>query len=177
VSRVRNRNTLSRFAYQRERHFSVIDLVADPKRGFPDHLTEMPKDTQMHFLCALYYTILIDQVMYSHHRSDYLAFQPLTEYPKMDRTVAYARTLMLANPGEIFGQDILPSRGIGQAALLECFQGWAKFISSDLSDFFSRHQIGTTTWSAIRESMLHDPGVTFNCFGNVLVDALHTQNQ
>jgi len=175
VSRVRCGKTLSRFAYQGERHFSVVDLVANPKRGFPDHLTEIPKDMQSHFLCALYYTILIDQVMYSHHRSDYFAFQALTEYPKMDRTVGYARTLMMANPSELFSQEILASRAIPEADLLDLFQGWAVFISSDLSDFFGRQQIGATTWSTVRESMLHDSSVTFNRFGSVLADALRHQ--
>ena len=99
VSRVRNRVTLSRFAEQAGEHFSVVDLVAQPDRGLQDHLKDVPVPEQLDFLCAVLYTVLIDQVMYTHRRADYLAFRAQTLYPKMDRTVGYSRTLMMANPG------------------------------------------------------------------------------
>ena len=154
VSRVRNRVTPSRFAEQADEHFSVVDLVAQPGRGFQDHLKDVPVPEQLDFLCAVFYTVLIDQVMYTHKRADYPAFRALTRYPKMDRTVGYARTLMMANPYEIFEEDVIQSQGFSRTELCEHFSSWAKFIVEDLRRFFATQAIDTCTWGGVREAIL-----------------------
>ena len=172
VSRVRLRLTSSRFAAQSATHFSVVDLVARPDQDLPDHLASLPSEVRVDFLCALLYTILIDQVMYSHRHGDYPEFQAMTQYPKMDRTVGFSRTLMMANPYESFENDALVSRGLQHEEVATRFGAWGQFITSDLRSFFTQHQVGTTTWPDVRAAMLRDPSVTCGIAGETLANAL-----
>jgi hypothetical protein len=172
VSRVRKGLTPSRFAWQRETHFSVVDLVAAPDRNLPDHLVDVPLAHQIDFLCALLYTILVDQTMYAHRRLDYERFRSLTNYPKMDRTVGYARALCMANPFEILDTEVLDSRGITKAEAEGRFAQWAPFIAEDLRSFFTEQRVGATTWEDIRRSILQDPGATWGAAGASLRAAL-----
>lgn len=174
VSRVRQRLTPSRFAHQAAEHFSVVDLVARPNRALPDHLASVPQERRIDFLCALLYTILIDQVIYSHHHADYPAFRALTMYPKMDRTVGLSRTLMMANPFELFEDDVLSSRGLNREDVVVRFAVWASFISSDLRAFFSGHPIGAINWPTVRGAILADPSATWGRAGQILTAALNT---
>jgi hypothetical protein len=176
VSRVRQHLTQSRFASQAASHFSVVDLVARSNRGLPDHLAQVPRERNIDFLCALLYTILIDQVMYSHHAADYPTFQALTTYPKMDRTIGFSRTLTMANPFELLEEDVLSSRGLNRMGVETRFTDWATFIASDLRAFFAQHQVGQTEWHAVRSSMLTDHNVTWGVPGRVLAAALATDS-
>jgi hypothetical protein len=160
VSRVRQRFSYSRFESQSSLHFSVIDLVADPTDGFVDHLSDIPEPDRLDFLCALFYLILIDQAMYTHRSVDYDEFQARTLYPKMDRTVGLARMLLMANPYELFQDEILNSRDIERGMLTMRFAKWAPFIVKDLKAFFTKHPIGSTTWTMIRDAMLKDRDCT-----------------
>jgi hypothetical protein len=172
VSRIRQRLTPSRFAQQAAEHFSVVDLVARPSRALPDHLALVPHERRVEFLFALLYMILVDQVVYSHFHADYPDFRALTMYPKMDRTVGFSRTLMMANPFELLEDDVLSSRGMNRADVEVRFAVWAIFISSDLRDFFSIQQIGAINWPAVRGAMLADPSVTWGGAGQALATAL-----
>lgn len=174
VSRVRGRLNPTRFSMQSDQHFSVVDLVARPRHGLQDHLQEIPAIDQPNFLCGLFYSVLVDQVMYSHRPADYPTFRALTQYPKMDRTVGYARTLMMADPYEIFADEILSSRGILLEQVGDTFAAWATFIADDLRSFFAQHQIGTCTWPTVREAMLHDSSCTWGQLGGVLARALRS---
>ncbi|MBU4004607.1 MAG: hypothetical protein KKD41_08115 [Gammaproteobacteria bacterium] len=149
-------------------YFSVGDLISAPGEGLPDHLTHVPREQQSDFLCALCYVILIDQVMYSHFRPDYAAFQAMTRYPKMDRSIGWARTMMMANPYEAFGPNVLASRSINHVTTLERFELWASFVVRDLAEFFSTNQLGAATWGNVREAMLHDFDCIAGEFGGVI---------
>lgn len=149
-------------------YFSVGDLYLLPDQGLPDHLDEIPKPDQFDFLCALLYTVLTDQVMYAHRRADYPVFRDLAHYPKMDRTVGFARRMMMANPYEIFGCEILDPRGLAARRCLDRFEQWARFIVVDLREFFDWHAAGTTTWAAVREVMLADPDCSWGPYGSIL---------
>ena len=174
VSRVRQRLTPSRFAEQSGTHFSVVDLVASPQRSMPDHLQEVPVQRHIDFLCALLYTIMIDQVMYAHRRGDYPKFRALTLYPKMDRTVGFSRTLMMANPFELLEDDVLQSRNLSRKDVTERFEHWARFIVGDLRAFFERHRVGATTWKDVEAAMLADPSVTWGAYGEFLSQSLRS---
>lgn len=174
VSRVRQCAHPTRFSEQGAEHFSVVDLVVRPGQGFKDHLAEVPHSDQSDFLCALFYTVLIDQVMYAHRQSDYSVFRALTRYPKMDRTVGYARTLTMANPYELFEDDVVFSRGIQRDDLFARFPVWAEFIVEDLSSFFEQHNVGTSDWPQIREAILCDPSCTWGPLGMLLTQALQS---
>lgn len=47
------------------------------------HLDFLNKATRLSFAHALYWTILVDMVMYTHFRASYDSFQKLTNYPKL----------------------------------------------------------------------------------------------
>ncbi len=136
------------------------DLFLSPHHGLPDHLANIPKEDHINFLCSLFYNILIDQVMFTHHPEDYWKFRLLTFYPKMDRTLGWARTLMMANPYELFSEEVIKPRSIHPDTLLEKFDLWAKFIIKDSQKYFDKHNLGTTSWGTVRDSMLNDPDCT-----------------
>jgi len=46
------------------------------------HLLEVREDSRAHFAVALFWTVLADQVCYTHFRSAYERFRRLTVYPK-----------------------------------------------------------------------------------------------
>jgi hypothetical protein len=177
VSRVRTGLNASPLAAQSAMHFSVVDLVARPDRGLHDHLADLPRDSQIDFLCALLYAILIDQVMYSHRPEDYAAFQAMTLYPKMDRTVGFSRTLMMANPYELLEGDVLASRGIEHDLAHARFVRWVSFIVDDLHAFFSQRKVGSTTWSDVRTAMLSDPDATWGQAGAALAASLASDSR
>ena len=156
-------------------YFSVVDLFRSPETGFPDHLQTIPAKAQLNFLAATCYTVLIDQVMYTHFKGAYPQFRRLTMYPKMDRTVGPARTFMMANPFEVFEEDILRSRSISVESAVETFRLWSAFIAADLSVFFEQHSDLNVTWPAVHTSMLTDPSCTWGLFGDCLRDALLSQ--
>jgi hypothetical protein len=149
-------------------YFSVGDLLARPDHDLPDHLADVPKVDQLDFLCAIFYTVLIDQVMYTHRHDDYQIFQGLTQYPKMDRTIGWARTMMMANPYEVFSDDILGSRGFGEMDVRQGLESWVRFIIADLRRFFGEQVVGTTTWASVRDAMLSDQSCTYGIYGAAL---------
>jgi hypothetical protein len=153
-------------------YFSVGDLMVRPDQDLPDHLSEVPVDDWPDFLCAVFYTVLVDQIIYTHFRMDYLAFQALTSYPKFDRTVGWARAMVMANPYEVFSDDILSSRGLAFESVQERFQDWAGFIVRDLRTFFREHDVGTTRWEDVHHEMLADPDCTRGPLGAALEHAL-----
>ena len=92
-------------------------------------------------------------------------------YPKMDRTVGPARTFMMANPFEVFAEDILRSRSIELAVALSAFRDWSVFIASDLASFFKAHPELNVEWSGLSEALLGDPSCTWGPFGQCLEHA------
>lgn len=175
VSRARRTGTGPREDQHTIEHFSVVDFLRSPRRGFPDHLQAIPLDYHLNFMSATCYRILIDQVMYTYFKDCYPAFRSLTMYPKMDRTVGPARTFMMANPFEIFAEDILRSRSIEPTSAVETFKDWCGFIVQDLPAFLERHSQLQVTWSKARAFMLEDPSCTWGAFGSHLRDALLLQ--
>ena len=151
--------------------FSIHDLRFQPDKGFPNHLVNFQKEHHIDFLCAMFYTILIDQVMYTHREQDYIIFQQLTKYPKMDMTIGWAGTLLIANPYSIFEENILDSRRLTVEVVCERFEDWARFIVRDLRCFFRDNKIGTSTWIKIRNVMLAD----YDCIRGVFGTILHKQ--
>ena len=47
------------------------------------HHLDFLKTTRLNFAHALYWTILVDMVMYTHFQASYNSFQKLTNYPKL----------------------------------------------------------------------------------------------
>jgi len=46
------------------------------------NLDKIPVESRPYYLICLYFTVLVDQAMYTHYRADYEHFARLTQYPK-----------------------------------------------------------------------------------------------
>lgn len=171
------KSTLQDVFPAREGRFSVADLFVAPQSGLPDHLIDINAADYIDFIFSIFYTVLIDQVVYSHCQVDYPVFRDLTAYPKMDRTVGWARTLMMANPYEVFCSEVLEPRGIRSEEVFARFRDWAPFIVSDLRNVFSEHFIGSSNWAHIRQAMLSDPDCSLSPYGVALRSALFEHGQ
>jgi hypothetical protein len=175
VSRARRNAYGPRPNQQTIEYFSVVDLLRDPQRDFPDHLQGISAEFHLDFMAATCYTILIDQVMYPHFKAAYPAFRAMTMYPKMDRTVGPARTFMMANPFEVFAEDILRSRSIELTTAVAKFTDWSTFIAKDLSLFLNQNSQLSVSWPDLCNSMLNVPSCSWGAFGAQLHDALLLQ--
>lgn len=113
--------------------------------------------------------------MYSYRPNDYAKFRSLTLYPKMDRTIGFARTLMMANPYELLDDEIIESRGIKKSDAICQFADWSVFIAHDLRKFFTENSVGSTTWPQVRQAMLSDQNVNWGSTGADLARALEAE--
>ncbi len=79
---------------------------------------------------------------------------------------------MMANPYELFVDDVLTSRGLHREEVNQRFCAWALFIVDDLRAFFTQHQVGTTTWPDVKAAMMLDRSATCGVAGTSLARAL-----
>ena len=112
----------------------------------------------MLFHCALACTVLIDQVMYSHFKKDYLKFQEMTRYPKIEAGISNINV----NPW------LITHSGIGLTTL----ERFINFFVADLKDFFAQNKFEEATWEAVKKSMLDDPAVVDGSRGEILKKVL-----
>ncbi len=116
------------------------------------------------FLNALTFTILIDQVMYSHFQGYYHSFQIKTQYPKM-------WALIHMNPFEILHRDVLYEHGIGNDKMKEMFAEFSEFFVEDLKEFFeSRNDM--PDWRSVSEAMQNDSDIARELWGRRFVACL-----
>jgi len=123
-----------------------------------ENLSHIPKDDYMLFHCALACTVLIDQVMYSHFKKDYLKFQEMTRYPKIEAGISNINV----NPW------LITHSGIGLTTL----ERFINFFVADLKDFFAQNKFEEATWGAVKKSMLDDPAVVNGSRGEILKKVL-----
>ncbi|MFZ2205940.1 MAG: hypothetical protein WA061_03135 [Microgenomates group bacterium] len=124
----------------------------------PTCLSHVPKTELGLFYCALGCTILIDQIIYTHFKSDYPKFQQLTQYPKIE----YGTTNTIVNPWQI------TRRGTGTTTLTRFLQ----FFVSDLKEFYRVYPFKTANWETVKSAMLGDAGCMFGKEGIILKDIL-----
>jgi hypothetical protein len=65
--------------HYKKQEFSIQYFFLTPNYNY---LNVVPADRQALFAIALFWTILVDQTVYSNYRYDYLTFQRKTRYPK-----------------------------------------------------------------------------------------------
>lgn len=123
-----------------------------------ENLSHIPKDDYMLFHCALACTLLIDQVMYTHFKTDYPRFQLMTLYPKIE----YGISNMNARPWDI------THSGIGLTTL----ERFITFFVQDLKNFFTEQKFETATWDAVKDAMLNDKDVISSSRGEIFKKAL-----
>jgi len=129
----------------------VFVFVRDLKT---ENLQHIPKEDYMFFHCALAGTILIDQVMYTHFKEDYLAFQQMTLYPKIE----------LGLTGINVRPWAITHSGVGLTTLENFFE----FFVSDLKEFFTKNKFKNVTWDAVKLAMLADKDVVSDARGEIL---------
>lgn len=125
----------------------------------PENLSHIPQAEQMFFIYSLAFTVLIDQVIYTHFKNDYPEFKKMTLYPKIE----YGITNINANPWDI------AQRGGG----LTTFEKFADFFVQDLKEFFEKNHFETGTWGAVKQAMLNDPDTSRGSFGKIFIDILN----
>lgn len=122
------------------------------------NLTHIPQEDYMLFHCALACTVLIDQVMYTYFKEDYLRFQQMTLYPKIE----YGLSNMFVRPWDI------THSGIGLTTL----ERFDEFFVVDLKDFFATNKFETATWEAVKTAILNDEHVVSGSRGEIFKKVL-----
>ena len=62
---------------------TTVTIQLDRLTSNHHHLDFLNQATRLNFAHALYWTILVDMVMYTHFQASYDSFQKLTNYPKL----------------------------------------------------------------------------------------------
>ena len=61
---------------------SIFTVQYDKLTKDTAHLEVIPSEDRSNFAVALYFTVLVDEVCYTHYKAEYSAFRALTMYPK-----------------------------------------------------------------------------------------------
>lgn len=117
------------------------------------NLNKIPKESRPDFLICLYFTVLIDQVMYTHYRSEYDRFSQLTQYPKYCHGLGQIQK----NPRELLLVPV--QRGMVNKEKMEneLSPGMELFID-EVVDFF-RSYITNIDPADFFDKLLYDPDV------------------
>ncbi len=122
-----------------------------------DVLQYIPPEEQSLFRCALACTVLCDQLMYTHFKRDYPAFQAVTLYPKME----YGISNINVKPWDIVD-------GVN----LQMFREFVDFFVADMKSFFESSTYVEAVWQNVRNAMLADTDVAQGTYGNRFVKEL-----
>jgi hypothetical protein len=156
-------------APQSDEYFSVYDFCIERRI---DHLRDITYKT--YFMFSIAYTILIDQLMYTHFKECYPKFRELTLYPKMDGSAGWAGSISHANPFTIFNDDLMRTRNLDFRILEEEFLSYATFILEDLETFFNEYgeQIGNINWAQVKTVMQKDRDIGCTPIGIIFFNEL-----
>jgi hypothetical protein len=156
-------------APQSEEFFSAWDFCIERRI---DHLKDI--SNKNYFMFSVAYTILIDQVMYTHFKEVYPKFRELTMYPKMDGSAGWAGSISHSNPFAIFNYDLIQTRNLDLGVMHEEFDEYANFILEDLEAFFSKlgEQIGNITWAQVKTVMINDKDIYYYPTGRIFYQKL-----
>ena len=131
----------SRFHEDNENR-SVLSIQYDRLTRKFDHLDFLPTADRINFGVSLYFTVLVDEVCYTHFRSDYEPFRRLTLYPKLIGNCLKGCHLHL-NPNEIFSAMYLPAKKSPDV------------LSVELDDFHAIFEVATPIMEKETKSFLN----------------------
>jgi hypothetical protein len=97
-------------------------------------LNKIPKESRPNFLICLYFTVLIDQAMYTYYHLDYKHFAKLTQYPKFCHGLGQFQK----NPREILRVPVQKGMADKSAMEKELPPGMELFVD-EVVDFFKNH--------------------------------------
>jgi len=98
------------------------------------NLNIIPIESRPEFLICLYFTVLVDQAMYTHYRSDYEHFAQLTQYPKFCHGLGQFQK----NPREILLVPVQKGMVNKDTMAKELSAGMELFID-EVVDFFQKY--------------------------------------
>lgn len=119
----------------------------------------LPIGDQLPFMYCLAFTVLLDQVMYSHFKDKYETFYALTLYPKVE----IGTTSIHVNPWRIIKRQGAP----------KLFEDFCRFFIEDASSFFESNAVKGVTWKDVANAMINDKDVETSIFGNIFVKILN----
>ena len=97
-------------------------------------LDKIPSERRTAFLICIYFTVLVDQAMHAHFRSQYLAFESLTRYPKYCHSLGQFQKNprgILLHPVE---QGLVP-----QTKLEQLLDSSMELFVEEVDEFFQNH--------------------------------------
>ena len=120
-----------------------------------DHknLDRIPSEKRAVFLICLYFTVLIDQAMYTHYPTHYARFEELTRYPKFCHGLGQIQK----NPRAILSVPV--DKGFVEQAAIETYlpDGMNLFID-EVATFFEEH-IPAINTAEFFDKLIYDPDV------------------
>lgn len=149
-------NEFARKANTHQHHGDGIYLSIQDLRQ--ENLAHIPYENYVLFYCALACTVLIDQLMYTYFKKDYLKFQEMTLYPKIEYGISNINVL----PWDITRDRI-------NLATLKSF---LEFFVEDLKEFFEESKFEQATWEKVKEAMLSDHDVVSGSRGELFKNIL-----
>jgi len=97
-------------------------------------LNEIPIESRPTFLICLYFTIIVDQAMYAHYRSDYQHFAKLTQYPKFCHGLGQFQK----NPRELLRVPVQKGM-VGKNAIEKELPAGMELFVDEVVDFFKNY--------------------------------------
>lgn len=124
------------------------------------NLSDVKSDSwhTMRFLYCLAFTVLIDQVMYTYFKNEYVKFQSITLYPKIE----YGISNINVRPWDI----------AQRAGDLATFEKFAVFFLQDFREFFKEQNFSNATWINIKDAMLNDKDICLGSFGRIFCNKI-----
>ncbi len=116
-------------------------------------LALVPAERRPSFLICLYFTVLVDQAMYTHFPDRYAAFQALTRYPKF----CHGLSQFQHNPRAILATPVDQGLVDAEEIRTALSSGMTLFVD-EVIDFFSDHMPDVTA-TVFFDALLTDPDV------------------
>ncbi len=164
------------------RHFSRGDLYPTGDGSGPDHLASIPRGAQPDFVCALFYVVLFDQVVFTHFSELRRTLMHTLGAPKLDFSIGWAGPIVMANPYSILEMFSPEQRGIPAQVMDACFERWARYIPGAMVDFMLlRGMIGEDAYAEecrritpldVVQAMMEDRDCTVGRYGAVFERSL-----
>lgn len=116
-------------------------------------LDRVPKSSRACFLICLYFTVLVDQAMHAHHRSQYDTFERLTRHPKFCRGLGQFQR----GPREILAVPVA-QRLVDREELHSRLAAGLDVFVAEARSFFRDH-MPMISAADFFERLCHDPDV------------------
>jgi len=97
-------------------------------------LNKIPIESRPTFLICLYFTVLVDQAMYTHYREYYQHFAILTQYPKFCHGLGQFQK----NPRELLHVPVQKGM-VDKSAMEKEFPSGMELFVDEVLDFFKNH--------------------------------------